>query len=67
MVWVYVLYFHRRMVLAEIEAGTMGEADKIISTLIGDKIEKRADIGCYPAHLFPKQRLEDFLANFCSH
>lgn len=67
MIHVYILYRHRRMVLEEIEASSIMEADRRISFLLGEKIDKRNDIGCYLLHLFPKQREQDTLRNFCSH
>ena len=69
MIWVYILYGNGRMILEQVQADTLAEADKIINTLLDSvlPITKRPDIGAYAAHWYPKQHEEDFLHNICSH
>lgn len=67
MIWIYVLYKHHRMILDEIPAPSIMEADKEMDKRLGEKVDKRNDIGRYPMHIFPKQYREDLLVNVCSH
>lgn len=67
MVWVYILYLHNRMILDEIEAPSLIEADKILEASIVDRVMKRSDIGAYPRDICSKQWKQDLLNNLCFH